>query len=185
MLVAIYDANVLYPGSLRDLLIRVGQTALFQAKWTDEILDEVFDAIVATQPELSGRLERTRTLMNAAIPDALVTGYEHLIDDLELPDPDDRHVLAAAIHADAEVIVTRNLKDFPDDRLKPYGVEAQNPDDFVLHVFGLAPAQVVGAVRDQARALSRPNTTPGELLDRLQAVGLPRSAAAMRQYPGI
>ena len=107
--------------------------------------------------------------MNAAIPDALVTGYEHLIDDLELPDPDDRHVLAAAIHADAEVIVTRNLKDFPDDRLKPYGVEAQNPDDFVLHVFGLAPAQVVGAVRDQARALSPPE------YDARRALGSPAS----------
>lgn len=76
-LVAVYDANVLYPGSLCDLLVRLGQTGLFQARWTDQILDEVFDAIVAATPNLAGRLQRTRRLMNEAIPDVRITDYEH------------------------------------------------------------------------------------------------------------
>jgi hypothetical protein len=94
--VALFDANVLYPGSLRDLVVRLGQTGLFRARWTEQILDEAFDAIVRNQPELEGRLARTRELMNGAIDDVVVSGYEPLIAGLLLPDPDDRHVLAAA-----------------------------------------------------------------------------------------
>lgn len=182
--VAIYDANVLYPASQRDLLIRLGQTGLFQAKWTDQILDEMIDAITRTQPELDERLQRTRELMNNAIRDVRVTGYEHLIDGLKLPDPDDRHVLAAAIRANAQVIVTSNLKDFPFDRLESYGIEVQSPDEFVLLVLELAPARVVSIVEDQARALTNPITTLDELLDRLRAVGLPRSVAIIRHQLG-
>jgi predicted nucleic acid-binding protein len=182
--IAIYDANVLYPGSLRDLLIRLGQTGLFQAKWTHQILDEMIDAIVAAQPDLAGRLQRTRELMNEAIPDVRVSGYEHLINGLELPDPDDRHVLAAAIRANAQVIVTSNLKDFPADQLEPYDIEAQSPDEFVLHVLELAPARVVSTLEDQARALTNPVTTVDDLLDRLRVVGLPRAVAAIRHELG-
>ncbi len=94
--VALYDANVLYPGSLRDLLVRLGQSRLFQAKWTEQILDEVFRAIVRNQPELGGKLVRTRELMTDAIADVSVGGYEPLVASIELPDPRDRHVLAAA-----------------------------------------------------------------------------------------
>lgn len=182
--IAIYDANVLYPGSLRDFLIRLGQTGLFQAKWTDQILDEMIDAIVAAQPELAGRLQRTRELMNEAIPDVCVNGYEHLISGLELPDPDDRHVLAAAIRSNAQVIVTSNLKDFPASQLDPYDIEAQSPDEFVLHVLELAPARVVGTLEDQARALTNPISSLDDLLDRLRVVGLPRAVAAIRHELG-
>ncbi|MFC6355956.1 PIN domain-containing protein [Luethyella okanaganae] len=130
--VVVYDANVLYPSTLRDVLIRVGLARLARPKWTDRILDEVFGNLRANRPDLdSARLDRTRRLMNDAIRDVTVTGYERLIDQLDLPDPDDRHVLAAAIHAESQVIVTRNLRDFPADRLAPWGVEAQHPDDFL------------------------------------------------------
>src|SRR5688572_3159148 len=96
--VAIYDACVLYPMSLRDLLVRLAMTNLFRGRWTDEILDECFRNILAKRPDLSASaLERTRALMNLAVRDCLVTGYEPLIAGLELPDADDRHVLAAAI----------------------------------------------------------------------------------------
>ncbi|MDR3360146.1 MAG: PIN domain-containing protein [Bifidobacteriaceae bacterium] len=115
-LVIVYDANVLYPSTLWDVLIRVGLAGLACPKWTERILDEVFRNLRANRPDLdSTRLVRTRRLMNDAIRDVTVTGYEHLIDQLNLPDPDDRHVLAAAIHAEAQVIVTRNLRDFPCD----------------------------------------------------------------------
>ena len=182
--VAIYDANVLYPGSLRDLLIRLAQTGLFQAKWTDQILDEMVDAIVSAQPELAERMERTRELMADAILDVRVSGYEPLIPNLQLPDPDDRHVLAAAVRCNAQVIVTANLRDFPSEQLDLYDIEAQSPDEFVLNVLELAPARVVSVVEDQARALTNPPTTTDELLDRLRTVGLPRAVAAIRHELG-
>lgn len=182
--VAIYDASVLYPGSLRDLLIRLAQTGLFQARWSEQILDEMVEAITRRQPELRDRLVRTRQLMNEAVPDCLITGYESLIDCLTLPDPDDRHVLAAAIRGDAQVIVTTNLRDFPANQLDFYDIEAQSPDEFVLNVIDLAPARITAVVQEQARQLSNPPTTVDDLLDRLRAVGLPRSVATIRQLLG-
>jgi predicted nucleic acid-binding protein len=107
----VYDANVLYPNTLRDLLIRIAQSGTAQAKWTNAILDEMGRALRPDIPD--EKLERLRELMNRAVRDCLVAGYEPLIEGLKLPDPDDRHVLAAAIKAGAQVIVTRNLKDFP------------------------------------------------------------------------
>ena len=182
--VALYDANVLYPGSLRDLLVRLGQSQLFQAKWTDQILDEAFSAIIRDQPELTDKLGRTRELMNNAIADAQVTDYEPLIEGLELPDRADRHVRAAAIICNAQVIVTANLRHFPDEALAPFGIEAQSPDEFAINVLELAPARVIDIIKDQARALTRPAMTFEELLERLRDVGLPRAVAAIRQQFG-
>ena len=179
--IAVYDANVLYPASMRDLLIRLGQTGLFQAKWTDRILDEMINAVIAAQPDLALRLYRTRELMNEAIRDVRVVDYEHMIDSLRLPDPDDRHVLAAAIRADAAIVVTANLKDFPSQQLEPYGIQALSPDEFVLKVIALDAALVADTVKDQARALINPATTLDDLLDRLGTVGLSRAANAIRR----
>jgi len=96
--VVLYDATVLYPSTLRDLLIRVAQAGLVQAKWSDQILDEVFRNLTANRPDLDPqKLARTRDLMNQAVRDCLVSGYEPLLEAIELPDPDDRHLLAAAI----------------------------------------------------------------------------------------
>lgn len=96
--VVVYDASVLHPSTLRDLLIRIAQAGLVHAKWTDLTLDETFRSILRRRPTLDPRrLERTRELMCAAIRDRLIVGHEPLIDAVELPDPDDRHVLAAAI----------------------------------------------------------------------------------------
>lgn len=118
--VVVYDACVLYPDLLRDLLVRLAREGMVQAKWTEEILDEVFDNLRENRPDLDpNRLKRTRTLMNAALRDCLVRNYEALIPVIEgLPDPDDRHVLAAAIRAHAQLIVTFNLKDFPAEVLE-------------------------------------------------------------------
>lgn len=120
---ALYDACVLYPAPLRDLLMRLAMTDLFRARWTDQIHDEWIRNVLANRPDLtSEQLDRTRELMNAHVRDCLVTGYESLIDSLVLPDPDDRHVLAAAIRTRASVIVTFNLSDFPEATLEPLGI---------------------------------------------------------------
>ena len=117
--VVVFDACVLYPAPMRDILIRLATAGLFAAKWTDRIHDEWTRNLLAQRPDLADALERTRSLMDQAVPDCLVEGYESLIEGLSLPDPDDRHVLAAAIRAGAQTIVTINLKDFPALSLAP------------------------------------------------------------------
>jgi hypothetical protein len=128
----IYDACVLYPAPLRDFLMRLALTDLYRARWTDMIHDEWTDNVLKQRPDLKAEdLERTRSLMNAHVRDSLVTGFEHLIPAVELTDPDDRHVVAAAIHGGASLIVTFNLKDFPPEQLKRYNLVAQQFDTLV------------------------------------------------------
>jgi hypothetical protein len=183
--IVLYDACVLYPAPLRDLLVRIANTGIVRARWTDAILDECFRSILEQRPDLKPEaLKRTRELMKQAVPDCLVTGFETLIDGLSLPDKDDRHVLAAAVRAGAQTIVTFNLVDFPDDKLAPYGVEAKHPDDFVLDTIDLAPGVVAKVVSDQAGALKNPPRSVGELLDTLRAQGLVRSVARLRELFG-
>jgi hypothetical protein len=91
-------------------------------------------------------------LMDKHAPDALVTGYEDLIEGLQLPDPDDRHVLAAAIRGRADVIVTANVRDFPADILTPLEIEAQHPDEFIAYLLDLAPGVVPEAARRHREA---------------------------------
>jgi predicted nucleic acid-binding protein len=179
--IVVYDANVLYPNTLRDLLIRIAQAGLVQAKWTNEILDEVFRNITANRPDIDPtRLTRTRQLMNAAVRDCLVTGYHDLIPAVDLPDPDDRHVLAAAIHEHAQAIVTNNTRDFPTAKLAPWGIEAISADAFVYDLIDQHPNIVWGCIQQIADAWRNPPGTPADILDRLHGNGLVRAVAAIR-----
>ena len=113
---ALLDANVLYPAPLRDLLMQLAVMDMFRAKWSADIHREWIKSLLENEPHRERIvLERTRDLMDRNIRDCLVTGYEHLIASLTLPDPDDRHVLAAAIVGRCDVIVTLNLKDLPNE----------------------------------------------------------------------
>ena len=180
---AIYDANILYPAPLRDLFIRLAQAGVVRAKWTETIHDEWIRNVLKNNVELSSeKLARTRNLMNEAVRDCLVTGHEELIDSLALPDPDDRHVLAAAIRSGAEVIVTYNLKDFPVEILAQFGIEAFHPDEFLLSLFDQAPGVVCGAVKRQREGLRNPPKTAEELLATLEGQGLTQSVARLRQF---
>lgn len=180
--VVVYDANVLYPSTLRDLLIRIAQAGLVQAKWSDRILDEVFENLSANRPDLDpSRLARTRELMNRAVRDCLVHGYEPIEDGLDLPDPDDHHVLAAAIKAKAQVLVTRNLRDFPHSALQQWDLEAKSPDEFVLDQIDLSHEAVFGAVQRMADSMTNPPATLADVLERLETDGLIMSAAALRR----
>ena len=150
-LIAVYDACVLYPAPLRDLLIRLARTGLFRARWTDLIHDEWIRNVLGNRSDLTAeQLERTRQLMNAAVRDCLVTGYEHRIEDLNLPDPDDRHVLAAALEAQAQVIVTYNLRDFPTSALHPH----QTPGRIYLAHHWPQPAGCTRHRRDSSTSLT-------------------------------
>lgn len=179
--VVIYDACVLYPAPVRDLLLRIALAGVVRARWSDEILDECFRNIAADRPDISlDALTRTRELMCTAVPDGLVTNYDGLADSLVLPDPNDRHVVAAAIRSNAQVIVTFNLKDFPDNVLEPFGIEAKHPDDFVLDAIGIAPGTIARVVSQQAAALKSPPVSLADMLDRLRASGLEQSVAQLR-----
>lgn len=183
--VVIYDACVLYPAPLRDLLVRVAQSGIVRARWSGQILDECFRSILEQRPDLGlAALARTRDLMTQAVGDCMVTGHEGLIDGLKLPDPDDRHVLAAAIRAGAQAVVTFNLRDFPTEVLATYEIEAIHPDDFVLDLLDLRPAAVATAVQEQARALRKPPMTPDQVLDILRSNGLVQSVAKLRELYG-
>jgi predicted nucleic acid-binding protein len=183
---AVYDACVLYPAPLRDLLVRLGQTGLFRARWTDRIHEEWIRNLLANRPDLkAAQLARSRELMNLAVPDCLVRGYEPLIDGLALPDPDDRHVLAAAICSQAGVIVTYNRNDFPVAALEPYGIEVQHPDEFIRHVFDLSPAAVCQVVREQRASLVNPPRSSSELLATFLSCGLASTVAALEEMQSL
>jgi len=179
---ALYDACVLYPAPLRDLLMRLALTDLFRAKWTDAIHEEWIRNVLEDRPDLTRtQLQRTRDLMNAHVRDCLVTGYEDLIEAVVLPDPDDRHVLAAAIRGRVDVIVTFNLVDFPARVLQRYGIATQHPDEFVTHLLDLAPTTVCGAVKRQREALKNPPMTAKQLLEILEKQQLVQTAARLHE----
>jgi predicted nucleic acid-binding protein len=183
---ALYDACVLYPAPLRDLLMNLAMTDLFRARWTERIHDEWIRNVLANRPDLKReQLDRTRRLMNVHVLDCLVTGYENLIDGLTLPDPDDRHVLAAAIHGGANVIVTYNLVDFPREVLNPLGIEAQHPDAFVSRLLNADAPTVCAAARRQRESLKNPPKTVDEFLEVLVQQQLVRSVDKLRQFAPI
>lgn len=178
----LYDANVLYPNALRDILLRLAGTGIYQARWTDEILDEVFRNLKANRPDLdSAKLERTRQLMCLAVDDCLVTGYEDLIESLSLPDPNDRHVLAAAIRCGAQVIVTENRRDFPQEVTDKYGMEVQGADEFLCDQIDLFGTRVHQAITYAAAAFKNPPKTVGDVLDALAKAGAPSAAELLRR----
>lgn len=184
--IALYDACVLYPAPLRDLLMRLAMCDLFQAKWSDQIHDEWTRNVLKNRPDLTmDKLQRVRDLMNKHAEDSLVTGYEAIIPSLILPDENDRHVLAAAIRGHADVIVTFNLKDFPQPQLSMYGLEAQHPDEFVSHLIDLAPYLVYEALLQQQAALKSPPQSIEELLLTLERSGLPASISRLREIASI
>jgi len=152
-----------------------------QARWTNEILEEMLRALSRNRPDiLPDKLDRLRQLMNEAVRDCLVSGYEPLIEGLKLADPGDRHVLAAAVKADAQVIVTSNLKHFPAADLRQWGIEAKSPDDFVLDLVGIDGRAVAACVQQIADSRTRPPPDVDDVLGQLERDGLVESAAALR-----
>lgn len=183
MIRALYDANVLYPAPLRDLLMRLAVSKLVHACWTDEIHAEWMNNLLQDRPDLKrDRLERTRQKMDAHNNESLIKGYEHLIPTLELPDPKDRHVLAAAIHARAAFIVTFNLKDFPKHALHRHGIEAILPDDFVVKLIASNPTHVLNAVKLQRAGLRNPPNTVEEHLETLKIQRLSKTVTFLREH---
>lgn len=180
---ALLDANVLYPAPMRDLLLQLAVTDLFHAKWSADIHREWIDALLRNEPHRErALLERTRNRMDTATRDCLVTGYEELIPSLQLPDPGDRHVLAAAIVGGCDIIVTQNLRHFPDKALAPYRIKAQHPDDFLCHHLTLMPGAFCTAVRKVRARLKNPPYSAKEYLTTLNQQGLVATVLQLEQF---
>ena len=182
-LTALLDANVLYPAGLRDFLLRLADQYLYAPLWSADIHAEWIGSVLADRPDLTADvLQRTRTVMDRHFPDAVVTGYLAHAAGLDLPDADDIHVLAAAIEGGADVIVTRNLRDFPADRLAPHDLTAQHPDVFIADLFDADPEAVLAAVRGHRAALKNPPRTANEHVVALEGLGLVRTASLIRPH---
>jgi predicted nucleic acid-binding protein len=180
---AVYDACVLYPAPLRDLLMQLALTDLVRARWSDQIHEEWIRNVLKDRPDIARpHLERTRKLMNSHVRDGLVVDFESLVENLSLPDPDDRHVLAAAIRCGSGIIVTYNIKDFPADKLEPYGIEARHPDDFIADLFDLDQAAVCTAIKMVRARLCNPPMTAEDYLKTLERQGLAETVAYLRDY---
>ncbi len=180
---ALLDANVLYPAPLRDLLLQLAVTDIFKAHWSADIHREWIEALLRNEPHRDrAALERTRDLMDKATRDSVITGYESLVPSIELPDPDDRHVLAAAIVGRCDVIVTQNLKDFPEDALAPFGINVQHPDEFLCNHLNLASGLVCGAVRKVRLRLKHPPFTIDQYLETLIRQGLPETVSGLSAF---
>ena len=182
MIDVVYDACVLHSGSLRDLLLHIAATDFVQPHWSNEIHEEWIGSLVRRRPDVPREsLERTRRWMDTEFENSLTKGYEPLIPTLELPDPDDRHVLAVAIFAEAKYIVTTNLEDFPKASLQSYGIEAVLPDDFIWRLIQKKSVRVLQAVKKHRASLTRPPKTVEEYLATLEKQGLHKTVAFLRE----
>lgn len=177
---ALIDANVFYTMAATDIILETARAGLIRAHWTDLIHDEWINGLHRNEPSRTRDiLERRRRAMDAAVRDALVTGFEHLIPTLTLPDPNDRHVLAAAIISRCDLIVTFNLRDFPNDALASHGIAAVHPDAFLIGLMDAQEGAFLACVKTTRTRMKNPPRTPEEHVARLARVGLTRLAARL------
>lgn len=181
--VVLLDACTLYPAVLRDVLMRLALHGLILARWTDAIHDEWIEAVLRDRPDHSrAQLERTRQLMNLHAEDSLVSKYEHHISKLELSDPDDRHVLAAAMEAQADAILTWNLRDFPEAALSGHGIAVMTPDDLLESLFTDYRNAFVAVLREARSCLKNPPLTAAAYLETLRGQGLKRTCSLLEAF---
>lgn len=181
--VAVFDACVLYPFHLRNILVQVAVDRLVEARWTDAIHDEWVRHLAAATPAIPReRWQNIRRLMDEAVPTATVSGYQDHIRALDLPDPDDRHVVAAGIAAGASLILTWNLRDFPASELKKYGLRGQTPDDFLAELYDQVPDLTVGSLSNARRNLSKTRVSAMDFIEILNKQNLVQLAKRMRRH---
>lgn len=185
-MIVVYDANVLYPFTVRDILIQLATTEVFKARWSEEVNDEWIRNLLVNSPNLDAmKVKEIAKKMGEAVRDCLIEGYENLIPSIQLPDPDDRHVVAAAIKARADLIVTFNLKDFPQSALADFQIEAVHPDNFILDVADLAPRETLLAAQLCWKRRGKPPLTWDEFLRSLERANLPKTSAHLSYLSGM
>lgn len=173
---AFIDANVFFGARLRSLLLFLSQTKMYRARWSDRVHDEWIGAVAAKRGIEPDKLQRTRELMDRAVPDALVTGYEQLEGGINLPDPRDRHVVAAACLTRADLIVTFNIADFPAETLTQLRLEVRHPDEFLIDLFGISNDLFVSSVRRDYRHYVAPELSFADYVEGFRRASVPETA---------
>jgi hypothetical protein len=164
-------------------MMHLATTDILLARWTEAIHEEWMRNVQMNYPDIArDQVERIRDLMNEHAPNCIVSNYEDLIPGLTLPDPDDRHVLAAAIRAGADVIVTFNLADFPPAALAKCDIEAIHPDELIDRLLDLDSEAVYSAVKRDRESLKKPPKSVDEYLSDLARLGLPQTVAVLRAF---
>ncbi|MGC1302387.1 MAG: PIN domain-containing protein [Caulobacteraceae bacterium] len=175
------DANVLYSYTLRDIFITLATRGL-RIHWSTQIETEFVRARGRKSPEQAIKAKAVVGLMRRAVPDWKASASRAYIASLDLPDPDDRHVLAAAIQAGAQVIVTDNRRDFPPATLEAHGITLMSPDQVLCSLHDADPEGIVAAAAEMRARMVNPSRFPGEWLERLEAAGARALAGRLRPF---
>lgn len=177
----VLDTNVIYPVVIRDLLFWFAHYELYTPKWSEHIFDEwksVMERKGISKEIAASRIE----VANKAFPDALVQNYEGIIPNLKLPDTKDCHVLAAALKINDNVIVTNNIKDFPEAYLESFGIIVKTADDFLTDIIDLNQELAVAAFREMVLNKKNPDLDEYEVLDLLRNSGLNETANYLHAF---
>lgn len=181
--VVIFDACILYPFHLRNIVVQLAVDRVVDARWTDAIHHEWARSLAARMPAIPiERLQATRQLMDAALPAAMVSVSQQQLRLVSLPDADDRHVVAAGIAAGASLILTWNLRDFPAAELRKHGLRRQNPDTFLVDLYDDAPAPVIGSLANARRNLNKSRVSATDFIGILRNQRLARLADRIRNH---
>jgi predicted nucleic acid-binding protein len=180
---ALLDACVLYPLAMADALMSLATAGLFAAKWTTRIETEWIAALETRRPDLKGRLNIRRDQMREAVPDWEIpeSAWQACTGSLALPDPDDVHVLAAALCGHADCIVTANLKDFPASVVGALGIEVIHPDPFIVAQWDLDPLVAIAAFKRMRARWKRPEASAEDFAAAMERGGLPATAQRLRE----
>lgn len=180
---ALLDACVLYPLAMADSLMSLATAGLFAAKWSRRIEEEWIGSLEAKRPELKGKLVSRRDQMRRAVPDWEVdeAAWRPLVASLELPDPGDVHVLAAAVAGHADCIVTANLKDFPLRHMEAHAIEVVHPDQFIIHQWDLNALAAIIAFKHMRARWKKPQASAEEFAQAMERGGLPMTALRLRE----
>jgi predicted nucleic acid-binding protein len=180
---ALLDANVLYPAYLNDALLRLAYAGLFQVRWSEQILDEMARNVKANGPELRhASIDRRVEKMKESFRDAMVTGHEGLIPSMTNHEKD-RHILAAAVAARADLIVTSNVKHFPRSPCEPYKIDVQWSDDFLCYQWDLEDPKLLTKILERwAAQLSKPPLTLEQLLEEHLIRSAPKFSGTVLEF---
>lgn len=182
---ALLDANVLFPKLQCDALLSLAHAGLYAAKWSADIEREWMVSRLKKYPDSQEANANKARAMCEAVPDCMVIGYEPFIACLDLPDRDDRHVLAAAIVGHADAIVTNNISDFPNEALAQHGIDLQTPDQFIVNQLTLHPSLAIQALREMRQRWNSPKYTAEGLVQLFEQRGMPLTAVRLSEVVGV
>lgn len=182
-LVALLDTNVLYSAPSRDIHLQLAHDNLYEAKWSQAILCELRRSLLRNAPHRSRRqVDHLLATMNRSFPNASVSGFEIYIQGLNLPDPNDHHVLAAAVVGKCDLLITQNVRHFPDEIMSSFGISVSSPDDFLAALLLSNPEKFCSSVSSVLSRLNNPAYTFDQYQSHLRLIGLIQTSTILGRY---